>query len=514
METSLTVNMRCVWPNITASIWFGLEHFPINSQCKFNIITQGENRCKATNVIIQSTPHQSPISHDENQQMLPTIEEDPNAEMEEAKHLELESYSTHTPFVLITMAPYNEYKPIQLSPSLTVHQMNQIIRSKWNIEAFNLFYRNKLLNHDNVCLSEYDIVTNCDTPATINCVLRSKPVSYRQTQKQYVDDVSGAANRILSNMKNNVQHINNQFDKVQKQIDQIQTISELSIMRHAATSAMQKQMWECRDPERIRVFKKSSHDLIANISDCHHWNRYELDKEHRQYTIKQAKLRKELLELDAQIEALQKREIECTKRHDEVTNAIRRSDSDKERQETDKAESIDKIRSKVAEVDNAYHDLLQNTQHNETLSEIMDDKLVYLEENHNNWSVEDVIGWIKMIENGYFDGKDYATFFEQISRLKVNGSQLKEMNSTLFLKMAGLNEQNQRVLVGNIARITKQQKQRNICGFCTQNMINTAMIPCGHQYSCNECAKKHRLRKCPICRKPIREIVKTYMAGF
>eukprot|EP01083_Nonionella_stella_P217887 781864_1 len=107
-------------------------------------------------------------------------------------------------------------------------------------------------------------------------------------------------------------------------------------------------------------------------------------------------------------------------------------------------------------------------------------------------------------------------FFKQITRLNANGSQLQEMSGELFLTMAGLPKQDQCVLVKNIERITKKRnpQKNNKCGFCTINTIDTVMIPCGHQFSCDECRKKREIRRCPICRNPVNQIVKTYMAGF
>lgn len=45
------------------------------------------------------------------------------------------------------------------------------------------------------------------------------------------------------------------------------------------------------------------------------------------------------------------------------------------------------------------------------------------------------------------------------------------------------------------------------CGICTENHIDTTILPCGHRYFCVTCYKKYRVNdpsyKCPLCREPI-----------
>eukprot|EP01084_Bolivina_argentea_P047744 87995_1 len=103
----------------------------------------------------------------------------------------------------------------------------------------------------------------------------------------------------------------------------------------------------------------------------------------------------------------------------------------------------------------------------------------------------------------------------RIAEMNVNGSQIREMHSKLFLKMAGLDAESQCILLKNVARITKLSN-RNICGFCATNNINTVMIPCGHQYFCHECLMKQDniSNHCPICRKKVSKSIKTFMSGF
>eukprot|EP01083_Nonionella_stella_P077483 211627_1 len=364
---------------------------------------------------------------------------------------------------------------------------------------------------DSACTNVYEHSSSDASEAS-----QSTNVEEAKHIEKYVDDVSCAADETLDNIENSVTHLNNEFNTIRNQIEQIQTLSSLSDLIHGVTSQMQKHVCECRNPNSIHKFKSSSNETMVKIANYQQWNGIdvsELNKKLEQHNIQQGEVRQELKECEEQIRVLEKRQIECKKRDEEITSDIGRINADKEKQEKCKSKSIDKIRVKITEVENAYHDLLQNTQHSETLSEVIKDKLVYFEAHHDVWSVQDVIVWIKMVDNGYFNSKDYASFFEQISGLNLNGSKLKELNSTL-LKLTSLNGKDQRVLVSNIERITKQQKQSNICGFCTENMINTVMVPCGHQFACDECTKNHQIQKCPICRKQIRQTLKTFMAGL
>ena len=64
-----------------------------------------------------------------------------------------------------------------------------------------------------------------------------------------------------------------------------------------------------------------------------------------------------------------------------------------------------------------------------------------------------------------------------------------------------------------IFRLKKGQqnvKEARSCKICMENDINMAFYPCGHLISCAICAKT--LKDCPMCRKNIKGILKTYMS--
>ncbi len=131
--------------------------------------------------------------------------------------------------------------------------------------------------------------------------------------------------------------------------------------------------------------------------------------------------------------------------------------------------------------------------------------------------MNDTISWLKTIENGYFDNISFSKFINTIVEMQIHGAQIKEMNSKLFLNVVGMKDKkDQYILQKHINRITQYQNDshQNICGFCTENVINTAIIPCGHQYFCYECSSKQAIVQCPICRQNVKQVLKLFMAGF
>merc|ERR550532_685691 len=137
---------------------------------------------------------------------------------------------------------------------------------------------------------------------------------------------------------------------------------------------------------------------------------------------------------------------------------------------------MEEVRKKKTEIDNAYHDLLQNTQHDETLKEHIQKRIEHFEEMRVEWTTEDVQCWMHLIE-----------------------------------------DEDQSVLLRNLCRVCENwtgSKRRDLCGLCMENRINSVMIPCGHQYSCYDCLVDNEIHKCPICRKQITEKMRTYMNGF
>ncbi|XP_052808885.1 E3 ubiquitin-protein ligase XIAP-like [Mya arenaria] len=49
------------------------------------------------------------------------------------------------------------------------------------------------------------------------------------------------------------------------------------------------------------------------------------------------------------------------------------------------------------------------------------------------------------------------------------------------------------------------------CQRCNVNNVNALFLPCAHHRLCMDCASKYDVTVCPVCDRPIREIVKTFM---
>lgn len=72
---------------------------------------------------------------------------------------------------------------------------------------------------------------------------------------------------------------------------------------------------------------------------------------------------------------------------------------------------------------------------------------------------------------------------------------------------------------GTLKKIEELQdniaQSRNLCCLCSENPIDTALIPCGHVNFCYGCAElyinKSQAKSCPICREKITKIQKIYL---
>ena len=140
------------------------------------------------------------------------------------------------------------------------------------------------------------------------------------------------------------------------------------------------------------------------------------------------------------------------------------------------------------------------------------------EREHREWTVDDTVQWILMIEKAHFRASKYTAFIQKLREMGIDGAQLVELNNKFALNVAGLTADNEQYIlrkhINRIVDCKSGAEYQNICGICVKNKVSTAMVPCGHQYHCSECVGKGRVRKCPICRKPVTQIIKTFMSGF
>jgi len=57
-------------------------------------------------------------------------------------------------------------------------------------------------------------------------------------------------------------------------------------------------------------------------------------------------------------------------------------------------------------------------------------------------------------------------------------------------------------------QLATDENDRSDCKVCYTNKIITVFVPCGHMCACMSCA--NMLPSCPLCNKPIQQVVRTY----
>ncbi len=61
-----------------------------------------------------------------------------------------------------------------------------------------------------------------------------------------------------------------------------------------------------------------------------------------------------------------------------------------------------------------------------------------------------------------------------------------------------------------LLRENEAMREERMCKICMDNDVNIVFLPCGHLVSCQECAPN--IKKCAVCRAPIRDTVRTYLS--
>ena len=141
------------------------------------------------------------------------------------------------------------------------------------------------------------------------------------------------------------------------------------------------------------------------------------------------------------------------------------------------------------------------------------------------WSTDDLLEWLKFIEDGRFGEIGYQKAIEVLRGSEVNGSSISDLRNHALLRSAGLEPVDRECIFKNIDRVMKhkqksgdqKEEDMNLCHNCAEITINTVFLPCGHQMYCQECKKEHgdKLKGiCPVCRAQFTEIKKTIMNGF
>jgi len=152
------------------------------------------------------------------------------------------------------------------------------------------------------------------------------------------------------------------------------------------------------------------------------------------------------------------------------------------------------------------------------LNEAICSALKGFESSFDEWSVQNVIEWFRLIEHGKFDSSKYEPVVQQLEKLEIDGSKLKDLKNDSFLSLIGLEREDRQIVLKHLDRVINrnQGQTKNLCTVCTTNRINTAFVPCGHQTCCHACYErsKRQFKTCPICRKRVTKTMKTFMNGF
>eukprot|EP01084_Bolivina_argentea_P142220 249837_1 len=191
----------------------------------------------------------------------------------------------------------------------------------------------------------------------------------------------------------------------------------------------------------------------------------------------------------------------------------------KENEFTIRNKSVNDLKNESISINNQIIDIHNKLKTDQTvnLRECFQNKLKKFELKYMQWNTNDVIEWVKFIENEQF--KENKKFIEAIDNLDICGNNLGDLRNDACLKLIGLNLMERKVILNNIDRVLNRNNDgvdSNICTVCIGKKINTVFIPCGHQSCCFECyeKEKRRFNNCPICRQRILKTIKTFMNGF
>merc|ERR1712061_789912 len=106
-----------------------------------------------------------------------------------------------------------------------------------------------------------------------------------------------------------------------------------------------------------------------------------------------------------------------------------------------------------------------------------------------------------------FNEVKYKSLWRAVRNAKISGKTLNHLN-TSWLKAIGLNEEDIKQLVDRIGGLrSKERSNSDICMICTENTINTAVVPCGHGSFCFPCSNAQTISNCPICQIAVTQIM-------
>ncbi|ETO10059.1 inhibitor of apoptosis 1, diap1 [Reticulomyxa filosa] len=171
------------------------------------------------------------------------------------------------------------------------------------------------------------------------------------------------------------------------------------------------------------------------------------------------------------------------------------------------------------------------------------------EENWQRWTTNDVITWVRHIENGFFRDQ-FKLMFDVIKKYQFTGLDLSKMNEITLKNVLKIREEKHRkLLLAHIERITKSgvttQEQfkicpdiiekidnesrksistpqkpsddkadANLCIVCYNEKADRICLPCGHLCLGKDCESQVKeSHKCAFCGQDLKDIIKVYTVG-
>merc|ERR1712032_1421107 len=58
----------------------------------------------------------------------------------------------------------------------------------------------------------------------------------------------------------------------------------------------------------------------------------------------------------------------------------------------------------------------------------------------------------------------------------------------------------------------QEMKDVDVCKICMDGPVQTVFVPCGHMLACLSCSRSLENKKCPVCRKRVKQAIRTYKA--
>ena len=180
-----------------------------------------------------------------------------------------------------------------------------------------------------------------------------------------------------------------------------------------------------------------------------------------------------------------------TKENEESNAQPNTSDHDKA-----KAKNSEKV---AGEQDSQFFQAQQNVAKENVNVESIDNEMV---DGAVGGPIEPVLQYFDSIEQENRNLKMSQSFYEAIKRENEILKEKLKQNEKSMKETMILNEKLKETERSVVAEL-------RLCKICMENEMEITFLPCGHLMSCVNCAPV--LKNCPICRRPIKGSVRTYL---